>query len=100
MKFKGVENKERPFSLNHYSEEQKTIFKKRQESKDKATEFFTELYNQSVAWGIVANVMTTYITLNKKSAETFEQAWNELGYKVVSEIILRVLQNSPVNAKD
>lgn len=56
MKFKGVENKERPFSLNHYSDEQKTIFKRRQESKDKATEFFTELYNQSVAWGIVGNV--------------------------------------------
>ena len=100
MKFKGVVNKERPFSLDHYSEEQKAMFKKRQESKDKATEFFTELCNQSVAWGIVANVMTTYITLNKKSAETFEQAWNELGYKVVSEIILKALQNSPVNAKD
>ncbi|WP_300774465.1 hypothetical protein [Streptococcus sp. UBA632] len=100
MKFKGVENKERPFSLNHYSDEQKTIFKRRQESKDKATEFFTELYNQSVAWGIVGNVMTTYITLNRKSAEAFEQAWNELDYKVVSEIILRVLHNSPVNAKD
>lgn len=100
MKFKSVEDKTRPFSLSHYSEEQRVMFKKRQESEDKATEFFTELYNQSVTWDIVTNVMTTYINLNKKSAETFEQAWNELGYKVVSKIILNVLQNSLVNTKE
>lgn len=40
MKFKGVENKANPFSLDHYTDEQKEVFKKRDETKKRAEEFF------------------------------------------------------------
>lgn len=33
MKFKGVENKANPFSLDHYTDEQKAVLKKRDETK-------------------------------------------------------------------
>lgn len=100
MKFKGVENKERPFSLKHYTDEQKAIFKKRDETKKRAEEFFKAMYDQTTAWGIVANVMTTYIILNKKSAETFEQAWNTLGYEITTDIVYRAVNNLPARGKE
>ena len=40
MKFKSVENKANPFSLDHYTDEQKAVFKKRDETKKRAEEFF------------------------------------------------------------
>jgi len=100
MKFKGVENKANPFSLDHYTDEQKAIFKKRDETKKRAEEFFKAMYDQTTAWGIVANVMTTYIILNKKSAETFEQAWNTLGYEITTDIVYRAVNNLPARGKE
>lgn len=40
MKFKSVENKTNPFSLDHYTDEQKAVFKKRDESKKKSGRIF------------------------------------------------------------
>lgn len=39
MKFKGVENKANPFSLDHYTDEQKAVFKKRDETKKEQRNF-------------------------------------------------------------
>lgn len=58
MKFKSVENKTNPFSLDNYTDEQKAVFKKRDESKKRAEEFFKAMHDQSTAWVIVANVLT------------------------------------------
>ena len=44
------------------------------------------MYDQTMAWVIVANVMANYIYLGKGSAETFEQAWNTLGYEITNDI--------------
>lgn len=50
MKFKSVENKTNPFSLDHYTDEQKAVFKKRDESKKRAEEFFKAMYDQTTAY--------------------------------------------------
>lgn len=39
--------KKSPFSLDHYTEEQKEMFKQRQQSKDIADKFFKELFNKA-----------------------------------------------------
>lgn len=64
-----------PFGLDHYTAEQKAMFKQRQQSKDIADKFFKELFNQSISWVIVANVMTEFNNTCKKSATSFEEAW-------------------------
>ena len=99
MKFKSVENKTNPFSLDHYTDEQKAVFKKRDESKKRAEEFFKAMHDQSTAWVIVANVMANYIYLGKGSAETFEQAWNTLGYEITNDIVYRAVNGLPARSK-
>lgn len=49
MKFKSVENKTNPFSLDNYTDEQKAVFKKRDESKKRAEDFFKAMYDQATA---------------------------------------------------
>lgn len=46
MKFKSVENKANPFSLDHYTDEQKAMFKKRDETKKRAEEGYI-LYSKN-----------------------------------------------------
>ncbi len=99
MKFKGVENKANPFSLDHYTDEQKAVFKKRDETKKRAEEFFKAMYDQSTAWVIVANVMITYHNIYTGFAETFEQAWNTLGYEIITDIVYRAVNNLPARSK-
>ena len=91
MNLKSVENKVTPFSLAHYTEEEKAVFKKQDESKKRAEEFFKEMYDQSTAWVIVANVMVVYHNIYTGWAETFEQAWNALGYDITSDIVYRAV---------
>ena len=95
MKFKGVKNKANPFSLDHYTDEQKAVFKKRDENRKRAEEFFKAMYDQSTAWTIVANVMITYHNIYTGFAETFEQAWNALGYEITTDIVYRAVNNLP-----
>ena len=99
MKFKGVENKANPFSLDHYTDEQKAVFKKRDETKKRAEEFFKAMYDQSTAWVIVANVMVTYHNIYTDWAETFEQAWNALGYEITTDIVYRAVNGLPARSK-
>ena len=81
------------FSINEedYTEEQLATFRKRQESKAKAKAFFTAQYDEYTADVIVANVMVGYMNLGKGSAETFEQAWNTLGYEITNDIVYRAI---------
>lgn len=99
MKFKYVENKANPFSLDHYTDEQKAVFKKRDETKKRAEEFFKVMYDQSTAWVIVANVMVTYHNIYTDWAETFEQAWNALGYEITTDIVYRAVNGLPARSK-
>ena len=89
------------FSINEedYTEEQLTIFRKRQESKAKAKAFFTAQYDEYTADVIVTNVMVGYMNLGKGSAETFEQAWNTLGYEITNDIVYRAVNGLPARSK-
>ena len=99
MKFKGVENKANPFSLDHYTDEQKAVLKKRDETKKRAEEFFKAMYDQTTAWTIVANVMITHHNIYTGWAETFEQAWNTLGYEITTDIVYRAVNSLPARSK-
>ncbi|RJG51793.1 hypothetical protein, partial [Streptococcus pyogenes] len=74
-----------------YTPEQLEMFKNRQLSKDKAEVYFTRLYNQHIAWVIIANVMTEYVNKFRKSATSFEKAWDALGYQQTTEIVFRAV---------
>ena len=89
------------FSINEedYTEEQLATFRKRQESKAKAKAFFTAQYDEYTADVIVANVMVGYMNLGKGSAETFEQAWNTLGYEITNDIVYRAINGLPARSK-
>lgn len=89
------------FSINEedYTEEQLATFRKRQESKVKAKAFFTAQYDEYTADVIVANVMVGYMNLGKGSAETFEQAWNTLGYEITNDIVYRAVNGLPARSK-
>lgn len=89
------------FSINEedYTEEQSAIFRKRQESKAKAKAFFTAQYDEYTADVIVANVMVGYMNLGKGSADTFEQAWNALGYEITNDIVYRAVNGLPARSK-
>ena len=99
MKFKCVENKANPFSLDHYTDEQKAVFKKLDETKKRAEEFFKAMYAQSMAWVIVANVMVTYHNIYTDWAETFEQARNALGYEITTDIVYREVNGLPAKSR-
>ena len=58
------------------------------------------MYDQATAWGIVANVMITYNNIYKGFAETFEQAWNTLGYEITTDIVYRAVNNLPARSKE
>lgn len=89
------------FSINEedYTEEQLAIFRKRQKSKAKAKAFFTAQYDEYTADVIVTNVMIGYMNLGKGSAETFEQAWNTLGYEITNDIVYRAVNGLPARSK-
>ena len=89
------------FSINEedYTEEQLAIFRKRQESKAKAKAFFTAQYDEYTADVIVTNVMIGYMNLGKGSADTFEQAWNTLGYEIINDIVYRAINGLPARSK-
>ncbi|WP_394992792.1 hypothetical protein [Streptococcus alactolyticus] len=48
---------------------------------------------------IVTNVMIGYMNLGKGSAETFEQAWNTLGYEITNDIVYRAVNGLPARSK-
>ncbi|MBC9720691.1 MAG: hypothetical protein H9W82_04745 [Lactobacillus sp.] len=89
------------FSISEedYTEEQLATFRKRQESKAKAKAFFTAQYDEYTADVIVANVMIGYMNLGKGSADTFEQAWNALGYEITNDIVYRAINGLPARSK-
>lgn len=51
------------------------------------------MYDQSTAWVIIANVMVTYHNIYTGCAETFEQAWNTLGYEITTDIVYRAVNS-------
>lgn len=89
------------FSINEedYTEEQLATFRKRQENEAKAKAFFTAQYDEYTADVIVANVMVGYMNLGKGSADTFEQAWNALGYEITNDIVYRAVNGLPARSK-
>lgn len=99
MKLKRVENKANLFSLDRYTDEQKAVFKKQDETKKRAEEFFKAMYDQSTALVIVANVMVAYHNIYTGWAETFEQAWNTLGYEITTDIVYRAVNGLPARSK-
>lgn len=106
MKFKNVldikQEGENPFAaiLRTQTEEQKQKYRKRHLSKSKAEEFFTRLFGEKVSWVIVANVMADYTTTFRKSAATFEEAWDALGYETTMDILFRAVNKLPCKDKD
>ncbi|HEM3648310.1 TPA: hypothetical protein U1C40_000922, partial [Streptococcus suis] len=68
--------------------------------KRNAEKIFTRLFGECATSVIVANVMADYTTTFRKSAATFEEAWNALGYTTTVEIIFRAIHNLPCKAKD
>ncbi|HFD5235886.1 TPA: hypothetical protein ACF4WM_000589 [Streptococcus pyogenes] len=89
-----------PFSKDRYTPEQLEMFKNRQLSKDKTEVYFTRLYNQHIAWVIIANVMTEYVIKFRKSATSFEEAWDALDYQRTTEIVFRAVNGLPGPEKD
>lgn len=89
------------FSIDEeeYTKEQLATFRKRQESKAKAKAFFTAQYGEYAAVVIVANVIISYMNLGKGSADTFEQAWNTLGYEITGDIVWRAVNRLPARSK-
>lgn len=89
------------FSIDEeeYTEEQLETFRKRQESEAKAKAFFTAQYDEYTADVIVANVIIGYMNLGKGSADTFEQAWNTLGYEITNDIVYRAVNGLPARSK-
>ncbi|HGA3231571.1 TPA: hypothetical protein ACGWBS_001465 [Streptococcus agalactiae] len=88
------------FSKDRYTPEQLEMFKNRQLSKDKAEAYFTRLYNQHIARVIIANVMAEYTTTFRKSATSFEEAWEALDYQRTTEIVFRAVNGLPCSEKD
>ncbi|OCL44661.1 hypothetical protein AX273_10755, partial [Streptococcus agalactiae] len=76
------------------------MFKNRQLSKDKAEAYFTRLYSQHIARVIIANVMAEYTTTFRKSATSFEEAWEALDYQRTTEIVFRAVNGLPCSEKD
>lgn len=97
MKYRVETN---PFSKDRYTPEQLEMFKNRQLSKDKAEAYFTRLYNQHIARVIIANVMAEYTTTFRKSATSFEEAWEALDYQRTTEIVFRSVNGLPCSEKD
>ncbi|HEO7923539.1 hypothetical protein HK118_08670 [Streptococcus agalactiae] len=97
MKYRVETN---PFSKDRYTPEQLEMFKNRQLSKDKAEADFARLYNHHIARVIVANVMTEYIKKIRKSAHSFEEAWEVIGYQRTKEIVFRAVNGLPCSGKD
>lgn len=71
--------------------------RKRQVSRDKAKEFFTILYGSRVSDCIVENVVTEYLKAFKKAPETFEEAWENLGFRYTASIIFKASNNPYLN---
>lgn len=97
MKYRVETN---PFSKDRYTPEQLEMFKNRQLSKDKAEAYFTRLYSQHIARVIIANVMAEYTTTFRKSATSFEEAWETLDYQRTTEIVFRAVNGLPCSEKD
>ncbi|HGD5592165.1 TPA: hypothetical protein ACIZTM_001588 [Streptococcus agalactiae] len=97
MKYRVETN---PFSKDRYTPEQLEMFKNRQLSKDKAEAYFTRLYNQHIARVIIANIMAEYTTTFRKSATSFEEAWEALDYQRTTEIVFRAVNGLPCSEKD
>ncbi|HFD5847697.1 TPA: hypothetical protein ACF434_001293 [Streptococcus pyogenes] len=93
MKYRVETN---PFSKDRYTPEQLEMFKNRQLSKNKAEAYFTRLYNQHIAWVIIANVMTEYVIKFRKSATSFDA----LDYQRTTEIVFRAVNGLPCSEKD
>lgn len=83
-----------------FTPEQQERIQKYRRSKDKAEDFFISLYGQRIAWIILANVLAEYTNRFHKSARTFDEAWDRLGYKTVSEIVFRAVNDLPCKTKD
>ncbi|HEN5840208.1 TPA: hypothetical protein U6600_000587 [Streptococcus agalactiae] len=97
MKYRVETN---PFSKDRYTPEQLEMFKNRQLSKDKAEAYFTRLYSQHIARVIIANVIAEYTTTFRKSATSFEEAWEALDYQRTTEIVFRAVNGLPCSEKD
>ena len=88
-----------PF-INTLTLEQKKVFESRSQSKKEAEMFFLPLYGSRITSVIIANVMNGYSNRFHKSAQSFEEAWTELGYQTVAEIIFRAVNCLPCKEKD
>lgn len=78
----------------------KSAFRNIEDVKTKQKIFFISLYGQRITWIILANVLAEYTNRFRKSAKTFDEAWDKLGYKTVSEIVFRAVNDLPCKAKD
>lgn len=76
-----------------YTPEELKQFKKRDESKEEAIEFFNSLFGDNNGAPIVFNIMVDYYNDHKKFADTFEIAWKYVGFKNAAETIFRAINN-------
>ncbi|WP_449456265.1 hypothetical protein [Streptococcus suis] len=84
----------------HYTQEQIEKMEQRQRSKDEAETFLTQLFGQRAAWVMIANIMEQGRRASKNRFLTFEEAWQTLDYKTVTDIIFRVINGLPCAEKD
>lgn len=83
-----------------YTPEKWEQIERRQESKDKAEAFFTNLFGQRAAWVILANVMEQGRRTTKNGYLTFDETWRALGYATAVDIIFRAINGLPCATKD
>ena len=71
-----------------YTPEELEQFKKRDESKEEAIEFFNSLFGDNKGAPIVFNIMVDYYIDHKKFADTFEIAWNYVVLKTLQKLFI------------
>ncbi|MTB63844.1 hypothetical protein GGG87_02300 [Streptococcus sp. zg-86] len=83
-----------------YTEQEIENMRQRHEDSRNAKIFFSELFGEYKADVITSNVQIQYHNRNKKWANTFEEAWRDLGYRAVADIIFRAINCLPCADKD
>ncbi len=96
--------KRNPFAYykDQYTEEEWSAIQHRNEVKQKAHDFFTDLYSWGVAEIVLSSVMDQYSQKNpdRRRFYTFEEAWAGLSFEETSEIIFRAVNGLPCAEKD
>lgn len=90
------------FTINKskYTEKETENMRQQYEDSQQAKDFFVELFGKYKADVMVSNIQIQYHNRHKKWAETFEEAWQGLGYRTVSDIIFRAINGLPCASKD